>query len=97
MITVTLCIGNSDNKLPQSEWSHYILEVTRLVHAYGLQVYFEGFSDPRAIWQNACWVFGMPSEESTAPLIRPLRSLAKNFRQESIALVVGNTHMVFPE
>ncbi len=93
MITVSVLIGNSDNKLSQERWASFISSVGVLVTARYQRVFFQGFSAPAAPWQNACWVF--EADETTIPSLRDgLASLACAFEQDSIALVVGKTELV---
>lgn len=92
MATGVILIGNSDNKLEQIVWSQYIAQVERLIHAFDV-VHFSGFSDPRAPWQNACWVFEMASTIE-ADLTVALSKLANDFKQDSIALITGNSYLI---
>lgn len=94
--TLTILIGNSDDKLTQAEWSQYVGDMQGLIDNWANQVHFAGFARPDAPWQNACWVV----EWDTADLPtfnEELAELARAFRQDSIAIVVGgSTRFVRP-
>lgn len=94
-MTITVQIGNSDNKLTQVEWSAFCQEVDKAVMSRTPNVYFHGFSHGAAPWQNACWV----ADFEKPPLLHlryDLRGLAVKYRQESIALTTGTTEFVTP-
>lgn len=56
MDTITIQIGNSDNKLSQMEWSAFIKDVVEVVESLASVVHFYGTSLGDAPWQNAAWV-----------------------------------------
>jgi hypothetical protein len=91
--TVTLQIGNSDNKLPQVVWSRYIREMRNLVKSYAGQVFFQGGSPWDAPWQNACWVFSC-DELYLEELKDQVAACRQAYRQESVAMLVGITEFV---
>ena len=88
-IDVTVQIGNTDDKLKQAEWSRFVGKVEALI-PNSAGVYFSGFSNPAASWQNACWVFSIePSEASF--LHGKLKKIREEFLQESVAWTEGKT------
>ena len=92
-MTVTIQIGNTDNKLTQQEWSCYVEDLdTALNSIPGLNRHFFGGSINWAPWQNACWVI----ETSLAPgdLESVLRSIRRKYRQESVAVTYGETQFI---
>ena len=87
MKTITIQIGNSDNKLTQIEWADFIRRTNEALSLIDLEIHFSGFSRPDAPWQNAAWV--IVCHESKIPLIRRnLSSLASAYRQE-----IGRAHV----
>lgn len=90
LLTVTLQIGNSDNKLPQIVWSRYIRDVRNLVKSYAVQVFFQGGSPWDAPWQNACWVFSC-DENYLEQLKDDVAMCRQQYRQESVAILIGTT------
>lgn len=95
-LTAYITIGNSDNKLSQQDWSAYCYLVEKLVQSYATHVFFMGYTLPNGDYQNACFSFATTPEVMT--MIRgSLRNVARQFRQDSIALaVVGEVEMVKP-
>lgn len=91
--TVTVQIGNSDNKLSQVEWSRYISSVSDVVGDYSIQVHFSGGSSYDMPWQNACFV-----AEVAPGMIESLQShlteIRKQFGQDSIAITFGDTSFI---
>jgi hypothetical protein len=98
--TATICIGNSDDKLTQAQWSDYVAQVQALLYSRNYHIHFHGCSDGAAPWQNACWVVALNPDNlyDTSERYRVLRSrlarLAREFNQDSIALTIGNAELV---
>jgi hypothetical protein len=90
--TVTIQIGNSDNKLSQERWSQYINALSQLLLQGNAKIHFFGFSAPTAPWQNCCAVIDEP--ENPAWLEEDLAALARSFERDSIALTAGTTQFV---
>lgn len=92
-VTLTILIGNSDDKLGQAEWTSFIRAVRHVVQRSG-EVHFDGFSPLDAAWQNACFVveINMPGVRHT--LQHNLQHIAAKYRQDSIAVVSGTTEFV---
>lgn len=88
-ITVTVQIGNTDDKLRQVEWSKFIERVDALIQASAVP-YFSGFSNPVAGWQNACWVFSiLPAD---AQFIKDrLTDIRGSYLQDSVSWTEGDT------
>jgi putative flippase GtrA len=91
MATLTVCIGNSDDGLTQREWADYWRDVNLEVSTSASHVFGVFLSVPNSPYQNACWVF---EGELTPDLEESLATLARRFRQDSIAVSVGETTMV---
>jgi hypothetical protein len=96
---VFIRIGNSDDGLPQAEWSEFVGKVRHVVHnaqaAFDGQVHGEWFSATDAPWQNACWEIELPDEASDR--VKPaLGLIAETYRQESVAWTVGVTEFIHP-
>lgn len=96
--TITIQIGNSDNKLTQQEWSDFILDVNNLIYLSIIttpnpSIYFAGGSEISKPWQNYCWVFN--TDQHILNKIMPsLEEIKKTYRQDSIALTIGETRFV---
>jgi len=93
--TLTVGIGNSDNKLTQQEWSEFCKEVGHLVSEMATAVYFAGASLPFETWQNAAWVCEFHDVRQIV-FMDALRELAGKYRQDSIALTIGDTILLVP-
>lgn len=93
LLTAVVQIGNSDDKLSQAEWSQYVADVDKLVQHEAVQVHFSGASPANAAWQNWCWVLEADSS-ALAGLRTWLPHYAREYRQDSIALTVGETVLV---
>lgn len=90
MTTVVVQIGNSDNKLSQAEWAEFIAVTREAVKQNAAQIHFEGFSNPTAEWQNACWVFERNTRISRR-MWEQFSHVAGLYKQDSIAVTVGGT------
>lgn len=96
--TVTIQIGNSDNKLTQQEWSDFILDVNNLIHLSIITtpnplIYFAGGSEASKSWQNYCWVFNA-DRLITDKIIRSLEGIKRTYRQVFIALTIGKMRFI---
>lgn len=88
-------IGNSDDKLAQHEWAMFCRSVDQTVRDLATSVYGTFYTEPASYWQSACWSAEIP--EAQMPLLRArLAALAKGYRQDSIALVIGPVSMIEP-
>ncbi len=96
-ITITVQIGNSDNKLSQGEWSHFCHYTADTIEAHAERVHFAGFSHPADPWQNAAWVFvPYTHDDKLEELKRELSYICTSFKQDSIAWTEGETEFVTP-
>lgn len=84
MATLYVSIGNSDDKLPQSEWSQFQTSFIEAVAEAADEVHGVWFSSPIGQWQNAC-VCADIADSSREALRARLADLAAIYRQESIA------------
>lgn len=91
--TVTIQLGNSDNKLSQKDWSHYVFQAKKHIEAHCHQVHFFGGSESFAPWQNVCCVIEI-LEHKVFGLRDVLRALANSYHQECIAWTQGDTEML---
>lgn len=100
MDVVVITIGNSDNKLTQQEWSSFVSDVHDIVLHSNYVIHFHGLSVGSAPWQNASWVLGFKNNLAAIMNINAIRQelskLAKKYRQDSIAMTLGDTELVRP-
>jgi len=93
MKTITIQIGNSDNKLTQEEWANYVATVKGAVQEYCGYVHFFGGPSNWEYWQNAAWVV-----ECHADYIKPMQEalldIRKAFGQDSVAWTEGVTQFI---
>ena len=95
MKTITLQIGNSDDKLTQYEWSLFHgLVNERLNKDPAITIHFSGCSDASKPWQNACWIFVCHESCDIADLKGDLVHYRDKYRQDSIAWTEGDTAFV---
>lgn len=93
MKTITIQIGNSDDKLTQREWAKYVSTVHDLITESCLTVHFFGGSENYAEWINVCWV--LAGSKSRIEYLRlNLPGIKKNFQQDSIAWTEGETKFI---
>lgn len=93
MRTVTIQIGNSDNKLSQEVWSNFVDDVRCGIESIVHQVHFGGGSDWDAPWQNACWVCEIDGAD-TERLKQRLKESRVAFHQDSVAITFGDTILI---
>lgn len=94
MKTITVQIGNSDDKLTQKTWSEFVARVNAEIKAtQGVQLHFFANSYGAEIWQNSAWVFNIGEKEILDLQFR-LEDLAKTYSQDSIAWTEGTTEFI---
>lgn len=97
-MTITIQIGNSDNKLTQQRWADFVAAVSDRLEVYvedrTAEIHFFGAPHTWAQWQNAAWIVEINC--CLPPLRAELAYIARTFDQDSIALTVGETEFVKP-
>lgn len=93
MKTITVQIGNSDDKLTQSQWKDFVNEVHFAVKSYGF-IHFSAPSVGWADWQNACWVFTLEDDRYAPSLMSRLISIRIKYGQESLAWTMGDVEFI---
>lgn len=91
MKTVTLQIGNSDNKLTQEEWHYFVAECQKSIEKHAKEIHFFGGSPNWYPWQNVAWIF---CGDNFNTLKCELKDIRQAFRQESIAWSESETEFV---
>lgn len=92
-MTITIQIGNTDNKLTQQKWSQFIKSINEQLLHHAINVHFAGGSNYDQQWQNACWVIEI-SPEIEPGLKLSLSLLKLHFDQHSIAYTIGATQLL---
>lgn len=93
MTTLTVLIGNSDNKLTQQEWANFYEKVSTCICDAGNEVHFRGHSSTVEPFQNACWVVSI-DPGVVYDLMMKLTEIRKSYRQDSVAVVTGETRFI---
>lgn len=90
---MVILIGNSDNKLTQNEWAHYVeamrLAIERICHI----VHFFGGSSTYAPWQNVCWTIEIDLDNVGA-LKFDIMNIRRSYKQDSVAVMTGVTEFI---
>jgi hypothetical protein len=99
MKTITLQIGNSDDKLTQAEWAEFVDAIddaiNRMVGGLPGELHFSGGSANCAKWQNYCWVFTMTKDPTiTSEFKRAISGIRIVCRQKSVAWTEGETSFI---
>ena len=94
MIDVVVIIGNSDDKLSQSEWCDFIADVRESINRDEGIVEFAGGSAAEKPFQNYCFCATFKSYDRIDLLKRELRHVRKRWRQDSIALVMNTPEFI---
>lgn len=91
METITLQIGNTDDKLSQQAWADFYEEIDRAVCRYALKLHFYGTPPAHAPRQNACWVFDIVAQDELRERVTFTRL---KFGQDSVAWTRGRTEFI---
>ena len=93
MKTISILIGNSDNKLTQAYWADYIAEIDNVVTNHANVIHFTGGSAYYSPYQNACFVFEI-QEEKIKWLLEKVTRIRKSYSQDSVAVITGTTEFI---
>jgi len=93
LITITIQIGNTDNKLTQQAWSEYVEEVGDICKEFSTETHFFGGPNNWERWQNVAWIFEM-CPNRVNQLSSQLEICRRRYLQDSIALTAGETSFV---
>jgi len=92
---ITVQIGNSDNRLSQSDWSAYIAKVDKVLKIYSsYNIHFSGGSPSEAAWQNYCWCVDIKGDDLEEGLKADLKMIARQYDQTAIAWCKGEVEMI---
>jgi hypothetical protein len=91
--TAVIQIGNSDNKLSQNMWAHFVASMRHEIECSVYRIHFQGGSDWDAPWQNACWVCEVRPEQ-IEPLREAVAKVRGQYDQDSAAVVFGDTEFI---
>ena len=102
MKTITLQIGNTDNKLTQQEWSRFVNSVDNYLNVsmqHYIKIHFSGGSNNSSPYQNFCWVFEKTNDEIEDYVLDTIKKQISNYakeeyKQDSIAWTEGVTEFV---
>jgi hypothetical protein len=86
LITVYITIGNSDNKLAQSVWAHFIYDVDNVLIQAQHHRFGEWHSLATTVYQNAIWCVQIKAQDVNR-VKHTLSILAKLYDQEAIAWI----------
>ena len=92
MITVSLQIGNSDDKLSQKEWASFVRDIKKVLMINEAFIHFFGAPSNHEEWQNACWVFNI---SDTSDLKSDILKIRTKYNQDSVAWLEGEAEAEF--
>lgn len=94
-MTITIQIGNSDDKLSQADWSDFVYAMRwHVIEANCPQsIHFSGGSSNAEKWQNYAFVFEA-TEEQLEKLKEDATTLRKSYKQDSVAFTIGETKFI---
>ena len=93
MKTVVASIGNSDDKLTQKEWAEYVRVMDSHIQLLCAKVHFFGGSANWMPWQNVTWWLEI-EEADIEHLEKALKHTRTYYKQESVALLIGETKFI---
>lgn len=92
--TVTIQIGNSDDKLTQANWAAFVMAMRHdAILKNCVQIHFAGAPGNAERWQNFAFVVEVAPHQ-LEPLKRAVADIRGVFNQDSAAVTVGQTEFV---
>jgi hypothetical protein len=92
--TVTVLIGNTDDKLSQIKWSDFCKKLLQSAKSYGT-IQFSGGPPTDTVWQNFCVVGEFP-DTNRYHFRMKCEELCAEYQQYSIVWIEGQTEFVLP-
>lgn len=92
-MTVVIKIGNQEDTLSQVEWSLFISYVNDAIVKHSSGIHFSGGSSYQSPVQSACWVCEV-TEDKKDRLFEDLSYHTGKFNQDSVAVLIGETHLI---
>mgnify|MGYP001580517744 CR=1 FL=1 len=93
MKTISLLIGNTDNRLTQKEWSKFVEDIKFSVHCCCNTLFFFGGPPNYSEWQNVAFVFGIKDDQIPELKARVTHDRIQ-YQQTSAAWVEGETEFI---
>lgn len=93
MKTITIQIGNSDDKLTQGQWAEFVDMMDTTIRREAGSVHFMGAPPNWLKWQNVAWVV-MVNNDEIESLKAAVLDVRLRFNQDSAAFTVGETEMI---
>ncbi len=93
MRTVSVQIGNGDDKLSQSQWHRFVVEMKQLIEAHCRQLHFFGAPENWCPQQNVAFIFDIDDGRIEQLQIR-IADLRQHFLQQSAAWTEGVTRFI---
>ena len=85
---LVVSIGNSDDKLKQSEWSDFCREMDNLMGRCG-KIHFMSGSPNWFPWQNVAWIVKLLSPATMATASNDIAKIREKYKQESAFVMYG--------
>lgn len=89
-MTITLQIGNSDDKLTQERWAQFVECCQDAVQRFCKAVHFFAASEGSKRWQNAVWVVEIDCAGAFM-LQKAIIKIRSDYNQDSAAWTIGHT------
>lgn len=83
---VAVSVGNTDNKLTQQEWSHFVEDINHRFIKLG-KVHFFGGAPTFAPWQNVAWIIEL--KVSVIEFTSIITKIREKYNQESAFILYG--------
>lgn len=93
-MTISIQIGNSDNKLTQLEWSRFIVNIQIAINNYNCITHFSGGPPTFSEYQNYGWIIEINNLDFINNLKNDLIFIRKKYNQDSIAWTEGETKFI---
>lgn len=92
-ITITIQIGNSDDKLTQAKWSEFVEEIRKAIELNCNVIHFFGGAENWKPWQNVCWIIVCP-DYVLSTFKDVLTGIRLKYNQDSIAFSICTTEFI---
>jgi len=93
MKTISVLIGNSDDKLSQVQWGLFVTAFREIIQKHATTIHFFGAPPNWEPRQNACAVISCPGEGISA-LKADITAIREEFGQDSAAWAEGTTEFI---
>ena len=90
---ITVSIGNSDNRLTQTEWHNFVNDMKLVIQLNTIQIHFFGGAPNWDPWQNVAWIAEL-EEGRLEGIQAAITKVRERYKQDSAMVMIGEARFI---